>query len=77
MNTTVVKLSNGKKPSLSNMIVTSPRPYSRLHVVSVRKASSKISLMKVAKGESWMKEEEMNELTKKIYPLRLFRKVVT
>jgi hypothetical protein len=68
MNTTVVKTKQGKSIMIQHD-VTSPRPYSRLHVVSGTEGyAQKYPDRKVAKGESWMKEEEMNELTKKYTP---------
>jgi predicted dehydrogenase len=68
MNTTVVKTKHGKTIMIQHD-VTSPRPYSRLHVVSGTEGyAQKYPDRKVAKGESWMKEEEMNELTKKYTP---------
>lgn len=68
MNTTVVKTKHGKTIMIQHD-VTSPRPYSRLHVVSGTEGfAQKYPEQKVAKGHSWMKEEEMSELTKKYTP---------
>jgi predicted dehydrogenase len=68
MNTTVVKTKQGKSIMIQHD-VTSPRPYSRLHVVSGTEGyAQKYPEQKVAKGHSWMKEEEMKELEKKYTP---------
>ena len=68
MNTTVVKTKLGKSIVIQHD-VTSPRPYSRLHVVSGTEGyAQKYPEQKVAKGHSWMKEEEMNALKEKYMP---------
>ena len=68
MNTTVVKTKQGKSIMIQHD-VTSPRPYSRLHVVSGTEGyAQKYPEQKVSKGHAWMKEEEMAELTKKYTP---------
>ncbi len=68
MNTTVVKTKHGKSIMIQHD-VSSPRPYSRLHVVSGTEGfAQKYPEQKVSKGHSWMKEEEMKELEKKFTP---------
>lgn len=68
MNTTVVKTKNGKSLMIQHD-VSSPRPYSRLHVVSGTEGyAQKYPSQKVSKGHSWMSEEEMHELQKKYTP---------
>lgn len=68
MNTTVVKTKKGKTIMIQHDI-TSPRPYSRLHVVSGTEGfAQKYPDPKVAKGHGWMKEEEMNALKEKYTP---------
>ncbi|WP_297335581.1 Gfo/Idh/MocA family oxidoreductase [Algoriphagus sp.] len=68
MNTTLVKTKNGKSIMIQHD-VTSPRPYSRLHVVSGTEGfAQKYPEQKVSRGHSWLKEEEMKELEKKYTP---------
>ena len=68
MNTTVVKTSQGKSIMIQHD-VTSPRPYSRLHVVSGTEGyAQKYPEQKVAKGHGWLKEDEMKELQAKYTP---------
>ncbi len=68
MNTTVVKTKHGKSIMIQHD-VTSPRPYSRLHVVSGTEGyAQKYPEQKVAKGHGWMKEEEMKDLQSKYTP---------
>ncbi|NVK49448.1 MAG: Gfo/Idh/MocA family oxidoreductase [Cyclobacteriaceae bacterium] len=68
MNTTIVKTKLGKSIMIQHD-VTSPRPYSRLHVVSGTEGyAQKYPQPRVSKGHSWMKEEEMKELEKKYTP---------
>ncbi|MFC3415087.1 Gfo/Idh/MocA family protein [Algoriphagus hitonicola] len=68
MNTTMVKTKNGKSIMIQHD-VTSPRPYSRLHVVSGTEGfAQKYPEQKVSQGHSWLKEEEMKELEKKYTP---------
>ncbi len=68
MNTTVVKTSLGKSIMIQHD-VTSPRPYSRLHVVSGTEGyAQKYPEQKVAKGHGWLKEDEMKELQAKYTP---------
>lgn len=68
MNTTVVKTKKGKTIMIQHD-VTSPRPYSRLHVVSGTEGyAQKYPDQKVSKGHSWMKEDEMKQLQAKYTP---------
>ena len=68
MNTSVVKTKKGKTIMIQHDI-TSPRPYSRLHVVSGTEGfAQKYPDQKVSKGHSWMKEDEMNALKEKYTP---------
>jgi len=68
MNTTVVKTKLGKSIMIQHD-VTSPRPYSRLHVVSGTEGyAQKYPEPRVSRGHSWMEEEEMKELEKKYTP---------
>ncbi len=68
MNTTVVRTKHGKTIMIQHD-VTSPRPYSRLHVVSGTEGyAQKYPEPKVAKGHSWMKTEEFKELESKYTP---------
>lgn len=68
MNTTMVKTKNGKTIMIQHD-VSSPRPYSRLHVVSGTDGyAQKYPTPKVAKGHGWVDEEEMKELEKKYTP---------
>ncbi|WP_409805619.1 Gfo/Idh/MocA family protein [Algoriphagus sp.] len=68
MNTTVVKTKKGKTIMIQHD-VTSPRPYSRLHVVSGTEGyAQKYPDQKVSKGHNWMKEEEMKDLQTKYTP---------
>lgn len=68
MNTSVVKTKNGKTIMIQHD-VTSPRPYSRLHVVSGTEGyAQKYPEPKVSSGHSWMKEEEMKALEEKFTP---------
>lgn len=68
MNTTVVKTKHGKTIMIQHD-VTSPRPYSRLHVVSGTEGyAQKYPDQKVSKGHSWMKEDEMKALQEKYTP---------
>jgi predicted dehydrogenase len=68
MNTTIVKTNRGKSIMIQHD-VTSPRPYSRLHVVSGTEGfAQKYPEQKVSKGHDWLKEEEMKELQAKYTP---------
>ncbi|MEX6686564.1 Gfo/Idh/MocA family oxidoreductase [Danxiaibacter flavus] len=63
MNTTIIRTINGKTIMLQHD-VTSPRPYSRIHLLSGTKgmASKWPSPERIALGEEWMKESELKDL---------------
>ncbi|MGY6522788.1 MAG: Gfo/Idh/MocA family protein [Mongoliitalea sp.] len=68
MNTTIIKTKKGRSILIQHD-VTSPRPYSRLHTISGTEAyAQKYPSPKVAKGHSWMKEEEMKALEAQYTP---------
>ncbi len=68
MNTTMVKTKHGKTIMIQHD-VTSPRPYSRLHVVSGTEGyAQKYPTAKVAKGHGWLAEEEFKDLETKYTP---------
>lgn len=68
MNTTIVKTKKGRSILIQHD-VTSPRPYSRLHTISGTEGyAQKYPSPKVAKGHSWMKEEEMKALEAQYTP---------
>lgn len=63
MNTTTIKTAKGRTIMLQHD-VSSPRPYSRIHLVSGTKcvASKYPEPARVSKGHEWMKPEEMKKL---------------
>jgi hypothetical protein len=68
MNTTVVRTKKGKTIMIQHD-VSSPRPYSRLHVVSGTKAyAQKYPKPMVASGHSWVKDDEYKALEEKYTP---------
>lgn len=69
MNTTTIRTKNGKSIMVQHD-VTSPRPYSRLHLVSGTKgvASGYPLPGKVASGHEWLTEEEFKALEKQFEP---------
>ncbi len=69
MNTTVIRTNKGRTIMVQHD-VTSPRPYSRIHMVSGTKAFAQKwpSPAKVAKGHSWLNDDEMKELEEKYTP---------
>lgn len=69
MNTTTIRTKKGKTIMLQHD-VTSPRPYSRIHLISGTKATAlKYPLPgRISKGHEWATEEEYNELEKKYMP---------
>src|SRR5690606_18559373 len=68
MNTSMVKTKNGKTIMIQHD-VSSPRPYSRLHVISGTEGyAQKYPEAKVAKGHSWLKDEEFKDLETKYTP---------
>jgi hypothetical protein len=69
MNTTLIKTYKGKTIMVQHD-VTSPRPYSRIHLISGTKgaASKWPSPERIAFGHGWVKKEELDELYKKYAP---------
>jgi hypothetical protein len=69
MNTTMIKTSKGKTMMLQHD-VTSPRPYSRIHIISGTKgaASKYPSPERIAFGHAWIKPEEMKKLEEQYTP---------
>lgn len=63
MNTTTIRTNKGKTLMLQHD-VTSPRPYSRIHLLSGTKAfaSKWPDPERIAFGEEWVKDEEMKKL---------------
>lgn len=63
MNTTTVKTAKGRTIMIQHD-VTSPRPYSRIHLISGTEAmaSKYPAPERVAKGHSWLKEDEIKKL---------------
>lgn len=74
MNTTAIKTKKGRSIMIQHD-VTSPRPYSRIHLVSGTKGmAQKWPQPGVSTGHEWFKEEELKELEKKYTP-EIVRKV--
>jgi hypothetical protein len=69
MNTTTVRTVKGKTMMIQHD-VSSPRPYSRIHVLSGTKgaASKWPSPERIAFGHSWVKPEELKDLYEKYSP---------
>lgn len=69
MNTSVIRTRNGKTIMVQHD-VTSPRPYSRIHLLSGTKAMAQKwpGPPKISKGHGWMSNEEMKELSDKYTP---------
>lgn len=68
MNTTTVRTHKGRTIMIQHD-VTSPRVYSRLHLVSGTKGmASKYPDPRIATGHEWFKSEEMKELEGKYTP---------
>jgi hypothetical protein len=69
MNTTMVKTKNGRSIMIQHD-VSSPRPYSRIHLVSGTEAFARKwpSPEKIAKGHSWLDEKQMKEVEDKYTP---------
>jgi hypothetical protein len=69
MNTTLIRTLKGKTIMVQHD-VTSPRPYSRIHLISGTKgvASKWPSPERIAFGHEWIKKEELDELYKKYSP---------
>src|SRR5699024_3438072 len=69
MNTTMVKTKNGRSIMIQHD-VSSPRPYSRIHLVSGTEACARKwpSPEKIAKGRRWLDEKQMKEVEDKYTP---------
>lgn len=69
MNTTLIRTNKGKTIMLQHD-VTSPRPYSRIHLISGTKgvASKYPEPEKIAFGHEWIKPEELKALYDKFTP---------
>ena len=68
MNTTAVKTKKGRSIMIQHD-VTSPRPYSRIHLISGTKGvAQKWPVPGVSTGHDWMKEEEIKALEEKYTP---------
>ncbi|WP_158859403.1 Gfo/Idh/MocA family protein [Lunatibacter salilacus] len=74
MNTTVVKTKKGKSIMIQHD-VSSPRPYSRIHLISGTKGmAQKWPTEGISSGHGWLKEEDMTALREKYTP-EIVRKV--
>ena len=68
MNTTMIKTKNGRSIMIQHD-VSSPRPYSRIHLVSGTKAiARKWPSEKIGKGHSWLSEIEFKAVQEKYTP---------
>jgi len=69
MNTSIIRTIKGKTIMVQHD-VTSPRPYSRIHLVSGTKgiASKWPAPERIAFGHEWIKQEELDDLYKKYSP---------
>ena len=69
MNTTLIRTYKGKTIMIQHD-VSSPRPYSRIHVLSGTKGSAIKwpSPERIAFGHDWIKQEELEDLYKKYSP---------
>ena len=69
MNTTTIKTKNGRSIMVQHD-VTSPRPYSRIHLISGTKAFAyKYPLpARIARGHDWLSEAEMEAVEEKYTP---------
>jgi predicted dehydrogenase len=62
MNTTLIHTENGKTIKVQHDVST-PRPYSRIHMLSGTKGMAvKYPTAKISFGENWIKDEEMKDL---------------
>ncbi len=70
MNTTTIRTAKGKTIMLQHD-VTSPRPYSRIHLISGTKGSAlKYPLPgRISQGHEWLSDEEYKVLEKKYEPV--------
>ncbi len=68
MNTTMIKTKNGRSIMVQHD-VSSPRPYSRIHLVSGTKAiARKWPEAKIGKGHSWLNGDEFKAVEEKYTP---------
>ena len=68
MNTTMIKTKNGRSIMIQHD-VSSPRPYSRIHLVSGTKAiARKWPSQQIGKGHSWLNDAEVKALEKEYTP---------
>jgi predicted dehydrogenase len=69
MNTTVVKTDRGKTIMIQHDII-SPRPYSRIHLVSGTKGVARKwpEPAKISTGHEWVNDEEMRQLEEQYTP---------
>lgn len=69
MNTTTVKTKKGKTIMIQHD-VSSPRPYSRIHLISGTQAFARKwpTPGKIAKGHSWLDEKEMKNIEEQYTP---------
>ncbi|GAB3933333.1 Gfo/Idh/MocA family protein [Larkinella terrae] len=69
MNTTTIRTKKGRTIMLQHD-VSSPRPYSRLHLISGTKASAQKYPLpgRISTGHEWLPEKEYQELEKKYQP---------
>jgi hypothetical protein len=68
MNTTIIKTKKGGSMMIQHD-VSSPRPYSRIHLVSGSKAfARKWPSAKISTGHQWLDEQEMQALEEKYQP---------
>jgi len=69
MNTTTIRTHRGRTIMVQHD-VTSPRPYSRIHLVSGTKgfASKWPGPERISQGHAWLKEEEMKQLKEQYTP---------
>jgi hypothetical protein len=69
MNTTMIRTENGKSIMVQHD-VTTPRPYSRIHLISGTKgmASKYPEPERIAFGDDWIKSEELKDLYAKYTP---------
>lgn len=69
MNTTLIRTLKGKTIMLQHD-VTSPRPYSRIHLVSGTKGIARKwpNPQRIAFGHGWIKQDEMKKLEEKYTP---------
>lgn len=69
MNTSIIKTQKGKTIMLQHD-VTSPRPYSRIHLVSGTKGVAQMYPLpgRISQGHEWLTEKELKELEEQYTP---------